>query len=90
MVFDVHDEFLHDVGGRFRLHAGSGDVECGRTDADADITLGVADLGAACLGGVRFTTLARAGRVVERTPGALARADAAFASEPSAYCSTDF
>ena len=57
---------------------------------NADITLGVADLGAACLGGVRFTTLARAGRVVERTPGALARADAAFASEPSAYCSTDF
>ena len=53
-------------------------------------TLGVADLGAAYLGGVRFTTLARAGRVMERTAGALARADAAFASEPSAYCSTDF
>jgi predicted acetyltransferase len=90
LVFEVHDEFLHDRGGRYRLHADAAGAECVRTDAEPDIALGVNDLGAAYLGGVRFATLARAGRVVERAPGALARADAAFACEPSPYCSTDF
>jgi predicted acetyltransferase len=90
VVFEVEDGFFPQLGGRYRLHAGPDGAKCERTDADHDIALGVADLGAAYLGGVRFATLARAGRVVERTPGALARADAAFASEPSPYCSTDF
>ena len=38
----------------------------------------VATLSAAWLGGVTFTTLARAGRVDEAVEGALARADAMF------------
>ena len=42
------------------------------------------------LGGVRFSTLARAGRVVTQTPDALARADAMFASEPAPWCATPF
>jgi hypothetical protein len=39
---------------------------------------------------VRFTTLAAAGRVAERTPGALRRADQFFASEPAPWCTTSF
>jgi hypothetical protein len=50
----------------------------------------VADLGAAYLGGVRFATLARAGRVTELTPDALARADTLFTSEPAPWCATPF
>jgi hypothetical protein len=50
----------------------------------------VADLGAAYLGGVSFTTLARAGRVVEETPGALARADLLFSIDRAPYCGTPF
>ena len=52
--------------------------------------LEVADLGAAYLGGVRFATLAAAGRVVENQQGAVARADALFASDPAPYCGTPF
>jgi hypothetical protein len=50
----------------------------------------VADLAAAYLGGVSFTTLARAGLVAESAPGALARADAMFASRPAAWTVTDW
>ncbi|HEV2459301.1 MAG TPA: sterol carrier protein domain-containing protein, partial [Ktedonobacterales bacterium] len=60
------------------------------TDETADLALGVADLGAAFLGGVRFSTLAAAGRVEERSPGALARADALFAADAVPYSGTPF
>ncbi|HUF85531.1 MAG TPA: GNAT family N-acetyltransferase [Acidimicrobiia bacterium] len=92
MVFDVVDEFRPDgaAAGRFALAAGPDGAQCERTAADPDLALAVADLGAAYLGGVTFSTLARAGLVEERTPGALARADAMFASDPAPYVMTEF
>ena len=45
-----------------------------------------ADLGAAYLGGVSFGALARAGRVVELSEGALARANALFGWDPLPFC----
>ncbi len=50
----------------------------------------MADLGAAYLGGVRPSELARAGRIDELVPGALRRADALFAAERAPWCSTMF
>jgi hypothetical protein len=35
---------------------------------------------------VSASTLARAGRLVERTPGALTRADALFGWDPAPWC----
>ena len=61
-----------------------------RTRARPDLALEVTELGAAYLGGVRFSTLARAGLVEERTPGALARADQLFAVEPLPFAHTWF
>ena len=61
-----------------------------RTTKEPDLTLEVPDLGAAYLGGVRFSTLARAGLVVEHTAGALARADQLFAAEPLPFAHTWF
>ena len=61
-----------------------------RTDRDADLVLRRADLGALYLGGVSASTLARAGRVEERTSGAVARADRFFAAHPTPWCSTHF
>jgi hypothetical protein len=61
-----------------------------RTDAEPDLVLDVADLGAAYLGGVSFSALARAGLVEQRIPGALARADGMFRSEPQPYAMTWF
>lgn len=90
VVFEVHDAFRPEVSGRYMLEGGPTGAQCRMTDAAADITLDVVDLGAAYLGGVRFTTLARAGRVVEQTPNALARADAMFLSEQAPWCATPF
>jgi hypothetical protein len=54
------------------------------------VALQLADLGAAYLGGVAFSTLCAAGRVEERIPGGLDRADALFASRPLPWCGTEF
>ena len=72
--------------GRYRLAGGT----CRRTDGLGDLRLELPDLGAASLGGVSFATLARAGLVTELVPGALARADALFATAPGPVSTTGF
>jgi predicted acetyltransferase len=72
--------------GRYRLAAG----ECRRTNDLADLGIEAADLGAVYLGGVSFATLAGAGLVAELAAGAVARADALFASAPGPSSSTGF
>jgi predicted acetyltransferase len=72
--------------GRFRLAAG----RCRRTDDFADLGIDVADLSSAYLGGVSFATLARAGLVAELAAGAVARADALFATAPGPASTTGF
>lgn len=90
LVLDLVDPFRPANDGRYRLESGPDGATCVRTDDGADLALGIADLGAAFLGGVRLSTLARAGRVEERTPGALARADALFSWTSSPWCATSF
>jgi predicted acetyltransferase len=80
LVIDVAGE------GRYRLAAGG----CRRTEDLADLGMEAADLGSAYLGGVSFATLARAGRVAELTAGAVARADAIFATAPGPSSCTGF
>src|SRR5260221_2445525 len=90
LVLDLSDPFRLEQTGRYALEGGPEGAQCHLTTADADLTLDVADLGAAYLGGVRFTTLARAGRVRALTSRALERADALFASDPAPWCATSF
>jgi predicted acetyltransferase len=90
LVVEVVDGFRPEAGGRFRLDAGPDGAECARTSAEPDLVLEAPDLGAAWLGGTRFSALRRAGLVEERTPGAVARADALFATDPLPYCNTGF
>ena len=61
-----------------------------RTGGEPDVVLPADALGACYLGGTRFTALARAGGVEERTPGAAARADALFASDVAPWCPFHF
>jgi predicted acetyltransferase len=89
MVLDVDDPTCPESAGRYRLQAG-GASSCDRTRKDADLALGIEDLSAAYLGGVSFSTLARAGRIEERRHGALARADRLFASRPAPWTVTDW
>jgi predicted acetyltransferase len=90
LVLEVADAFCPANGGRYALEGGPDGAVCRATSAAADLRLGAEELGAVYLGGARFSTLARAGRVVEARPGALRRADALFAAEPLPWCATDF
>jgi predicted acetyltransferase len=78
--------------GRFVLMTGPAGGQCrkARRSDETEVTLALADLGAVYLGGVNLSTLARAGRVTEQRPGALARADAAFAGPVAPFCGTGF
>ncbi len=63
---------------------------CRRVEAAPDLLLASDALGACYLGGNRFTTLAWAGRVEERSPGAAARADMLFAAPRAPWCPFHF
>jgi predicted acetyltransferase len=89
-VLEVIDSVRPALGGRFRLEGGPQGATCRRSDAEPDLVVGVADLGALLLGGVSWSTLLRARLVDERTPGAAARADGMFRADRAPYCSTDF
>ncbi|WP_354640403.1 GNAT family N-acetyltransferase [Kitasatospora camelliae] len=83
VVLEVADPFCPWNAGRWRLVSPGpdGPAECVRTRAAADLALSVRELGSAYLGGATLTALARAGRVAELRPGALAAASRAFASD---------
>ena len=78
------------AGGTFLLAGGPDGAECAPTDRDADLVLGIADLGSVLAGGTSWHTLQRAGRIREEAAGAVDRADALFRSERAAWCATDF
>jgi predicted acetyltransferase len=90
VVFEVRDSFCPWNEGRVALEGGADGAECTRTGREPDLVVDVRDLGAAYLGGTRFDVLARAGRVVESTPGALRRADAMFTWSPAPWCPAIF
>ncbi len=90
LVLEVADHFCPDQAGRYLLEGGPEGATCQRTTEEADLVLDVADLGAAFLGGVRFETLAQAGRVRALTPDALARADALFRTERAPWSGNGF
>ncbi len=90
MVLQISDDFCKWNAGKVELISSPEGIECGPVSDPADLTLDVEDLAAAYLGATSFTTLARAGRVIERTPGALARADILFRTGYMPWCSTTF
>lgn len=90
VIIEVSDPVCPWNAGRFRLEGGPDGATCRRTDAAAEITLSVTQLGAAYLGGTRLRTLAGAGLVDEHAPGALARADLMFASAVQPWCAEVF
>jgi predicted acetyltransferase len=78
--------------GRYVLSASPSAASCREAHRGerGDVELGLADLGAIYLGGVRPSLLAAAGRINELRPGALARADSIFLSPIAPYCGTGF
>ncbi len=102
VVFEVVEAFPAPRTGRYLLTTGAGTGEaeargaeagradCRPTDRRVDISLDVATLGAAFLGGVSFTDLAMAGRLDCADPRMLAMADAMFSTGIAPFCSTQF
>lgn len=85
LVLEIDDGFRPTTSGRYELVVDGGEGTCRRTDAEPDLSCSVTTLGAAYFGGSSFRQLARAHQVRERTQGALARADAMFAWDPSPW-----
>ncbi|HEX2103168.1 MAG TPA: GNAT family N-acetyltransferase [Solirubrobacteraceae bacterium] len=86
VVLEVADELCPWNAGRWRLEGDDTGAACARTDAPADLGISVADLGAVYLGGRSLDALAAAGRVDERSDGALRRATAAFRGPREPLC----
>ena len=88
IVLEVSDVFCPWNEGRWKLDTGSGRAE--RTDDEPDLRMKVNALACPYLGGFTFSELAGAGRVHEVTPGALDRADHAFATGRAPWCPENF
>ncbi|MDX6515327.1 MAG: hypothetical protein QOH73_993 [Gaiellaceae bacterium] len=82
VVLQVQDGLCSWNDGRWRVSGGG----CERTDAAADISLPVDALGSVYLGGFTFADLIRARLAEELRPGAVARADALFATSVKPWC----
>jgi predicted acetyltransferase len=80
------------AAGRWVLEAGPSGSSCRRARANepAELVMGVAELGAALLGGQDLMSRSLAGRVTELKPGALVRADSLLGTRPLPFSSTGF
>ena len=74
----IVDDFCEWNDGVYRIESDGNGGECARTSGAADIDMTAAELASAYLGGASFATLARAGRLRERTRDALSTADRMF------------
>jgi predicted acetyltransferase len=90
LVLGVRDEFCPWNAGRLELQGGPRGAEVRRTDSSPDLELDADALGALYLGGNRFRTLLQAERVREVRAGAIARADAMFATDRAPWCPSHF
>ena len=81
VVLAIIDDVCPWNNGRFRLEVSGGAGSAVPSEAPPDLSLTVSALASAFLGGAALTTLAKAGIVEEKTPGALFLADRMFASQ---------
>ena len=90
IVLEVVDREASGGRTRVQLDAGPSGATCTETDRSADLTLDVAALGTAYLGGNSLRRAAAAFGVDEHREGALAEADALFRTSDEPWSSTFF
>ncbi len=90
LVIEVVDDDAFGGHRRLLLDATPDGATCEPTDRSADLTLPVAALGGAYLGGTRLRDVVLATGVDEHRDGALALADALFRTADEPVCSTFF
>jgi predicted acetyltransferase len=86
LIVEVADAGAPDNAGTWRIEASGGEGRAVRSDASPDLRLDAADLGAAYLGVPTLARRARAGLLVEVTPGAALRADRLLAADRAPWC----
>jgi len=86
LVLEMPDDLCPWNPARFALEGRAAGGRVAVSTAAPDLSLRPADLGAMYLGGQRPSTLARAGRIQEHREGALALADAMFATAQAPWC----
>lgn len=90
LVLEVVDREAPAGRTRVKLDAGPSGSACTETDRSADLTLDVAALGSAYLGGISLRQAAAGFGVDEHREGALAKADALFRTLDEPWASTFF
>ncbi|MEX0761729.1 MAG: GNAT family N-acetyltransferase [Dehalococcoidia bacterium] len=90
LVFEVRDKFCPWVAGRYEIDGGPAGAEVRPTNAEPDITMWGAGLGACYLGGSRFSSLVRAGRMEAKSADAMRRADLMFTANRAPWCPQEF
>jgi predicted acetyltransferase len=90
LTFELSDADCSWNDGVWQLEAGLDGAQIRRAASPPDLRLTAAELSAIYLGGVACTSLWRAGRVDELTPGAAHRADLLFRSDVPPWCLDDF
>ncbi|MDA8372502.1 MAG: GNAT family N-acetyltransferase [Nocardiopsaceae bacterium] len=90
VVVEVADRDCPWNAGRWRLTADTGAARCCATEADPDIRLDVAHLGAAYLGGMTLGSYLAAGLITEETTGAVQRLDTALNRSDEPHCGAIF
>ncbi len=90
LVLEVVDPEAPGSAVRYLLDAGPDGATCRPTDRSADLTVGLAALGAAYLGGTRLSDAVRPTGADEHRTGALADAETLFRTSDDPWCSTFF
>jgi predicted acetyltransferase len=90
LVLHIRDAFCPWNDGHYELNGGPTNAACERCTDDPDLELNADDLAAVYLGGNRFRTLQEAGRIQELHRGAVALADALFATDRTPWCPSHF
>jgi predicted acetyltransferase len=90
IVLEIRDGFYPENDGSWSVEAMAGAGRVARAAEPAEMRLEISDLAAVYLGTFRFSQLVQAGRAEELAANAAARADALFAVDRVASCSTIF
>lgn len=90
VVVEVADEPAPWNAGRWRIRVKDGVGEATRTDDEAEVSLPVAALGAAYLGGTNLADMHRAGVIAEHRPGAVHDLWRGFRTDVGPYAARGF
>jgi predicted acetyltransferase len=89
LVMKIRDPLFDENASSFAVTVEDGRASIGRTEAEPDVELDVADLATMYLGGTRLSTLVQAGRAIATAPS-IPLADVMFSSPRAPFASLFF